>query len=79
MEIYFYSTPGCHLCEQAKAVLWPVLLQYQFRLAEVDIAMSDELIEKYGTRIPVVGAANRSDELNWLFTSEQLDIFFAKL
>ena len=59
--------------------MWPVLLQYQFRLAEVDIAESDDLIEKYGTRIPVVSVANHVDELNWPFTSEQLDSFFAAL
>ena len=79
MKIYFYSTSGCHLCEQAKIILWPVLLKYQFRLAEIDVAESDDLIEKYGTRIPVVSVANHVGELSWPFTSEQLDRFFAEL
>lgn len=79
MKIYLYSTLGCHLCEQAKVVLWPLLLKYQFRLAEIDISTSDEMIEKYGTRIPVLGAGDKFTELNWPFTSDQVDSFFAEL
>lgn len=79
MKIYLYSTLGCHLCEQAKVVLWPLLLKYQFRLAEIDISTSDEMIEKYGTRIPVLGAEDTLAELNWPFTSSQVDSFFAEI
>lgn len=79
MKIYLFSTLGCHLCEQAKVILWPLLLKYQFRLAEIDISTSDEMIEKYGTRIPVLGAGESLAELNWPFTPEQVDSFFAEL
>lgn len=79
MKIYLYSTLGCHLCEQAKVILWPLLLKYQFRLLEVDISSSDEMIEQYGTRIPVLGTGENVAELNWPFTSEQVDSFFAEL
>jgi glutaredoxin len=79
VKVYLYSTVGCHLCEQAKVILWPVLLQYQFRLVEVDIADSDELIEQYGTRIPVLHINNNSRELNWPFTAQDVDILFAEL
>ena len=79
MKVYLYSTVGCHLCEHAKAVLWPLLLHYQFRLKEIDIAEDDELIEKYGTRIPVLAAANYSIELNWPFTTQDVDAFFVEI
>ena len=79
MKIYLYSTLGCHLCEQAKVILWPLLLKYQFQLLEVDISSSDDMIEKYGTRIPVLGACDNFAELNWPFTPEQADSFFAGL
>ncbi|GGY72596.1 glutaredoxin family protein [Cellvibrio zantedeschiae] len=79
VNVYLYSTVGCHLCEQAKTILWPVLQQYQFRLSEIDIAEDDKLIEQYGTRIPVLRVANYSNELNWPFTAEQVDAFFAGL
>ncbi len=79
MKIYLYSTLGCHLCEQAKVILWPLLLKYQFQLLEVDISNSDDLIEKYGTYIPVLGAGESLAELNWPFTAAQVDSFFAEL
>jgi len=60
-------------------MLWPLLLQYQFRLTEIDIAVDDELINRYGTRIPVLGAADGSTELNWPFTAAEVDAFFARL
>jgi len=79
VKIYLYSTVGCHLCEHAKAVLWPLLSHYQFRLKEIDIANDDGLIEKYGVRIPVLGAEHHLVELNWPFTSREVDAFFSEL
>lgn len=79
MNIYLYSTVGCHLCEQAKAMLWPLLSQYQCRLQEIDIADDDLLIERYGIRIPVLAAKNQSIELNWPFTTEQVDNFLVQV
>jgi hypothetical protein len=79
VKIYLYSTLGCHLCEQAKVILWPLLLKYKFNLVEIDIATSDNMIEIYGVRIPVLGASEHIAELNWPFTSEEVEDFFAKL
>jgi hypothetical protein len=79
MKVFLYSTAGCHLCEQAKLVLWPVLAQYQFRLVEIDIADSDSMIERYGAHIPVLGAPEGRRELNWPFTAEEVDAFFSEL
>lgn len=76
MIVYLYSTLGCHLCEQAKVIVWPLLSQYQFQLQEVDISVDDDLIEDYGIRIPVLGVANYSKELNWPFSAQQVDEFF---
>lgn len=79
MKVYLYSTVGCHLCEQAKVILWPLLLQYQFRLVEVDIADSDEMIEQYGTRIPVLHVKDPASELSWPFTAQDVDKLFTRL
>ena len=79
MKVFLYSTVGCHLCEQAKLVLWPVLAQYQFRLVEIDIANDDSMIEHYGTRIPVLGAPDSKRELNFPFSAEEVDTFFSEL
>ncbi|MFO1389055.1 glutaredoxin family protein [Cellvibrio sp.] len=79
MKVYLYSTLGCHLCEKAKEILWPLLQRYQRQLVEVDIAEDDTLIERYGIRIPVLGAVDSSRELNWPFSAEQVDEFLASL
>lgn len=79
MDIRLYSTAGCHLCEQAKVILWPLLERYRFRLVEIDIASDDSLIEQYGIRIPVLSAGNTANELDWPFTSESVAQFFESL
>jgi hypothetical protein len=79
VKIHLYSTLGCHLCEKAKVILWPLLSQFSYELVEIDIASSDELIEHYGIRIPVLSNLDQSRELNWPFTSAEVEQFFAGL
>ena len=66
-----YTGPNCHLCEQAKAVLYPLLTERGLRLVEVNIQADAELQEKYGIRIPVVALAN-GEEKGWPFTAAQI-------
>lgn len=54
MNVELYSKPGCHLCEQAKAVLLEVQGSIPFELLEVDISRDPLLQERFGTEIPVV-------------------------
>ena len=77
--VYLYSTPGCHLCEMAKEIVSPLLNNYSLRLEEVDIAESDELIERYGVRIPVLKSPQHIDELGWPFDSMQVDNFLTRV
>ncbi len=70
--LILYTTLGCHLCEQAKDELWPVLEHVGWRLEEVDIADSDALIARYGTRIPVVARADSGSELGWPFGASEV-------
>lgn len=76
--LILYTTAGCHLCDRAKAVIWPQLSAGSWRLQEVEIAESDELIERYGVRIPVVAPAEGVGELGWPFDAEQLRDFLHK-
>lgn len=64
-----YSTEGCHLCEQAYALLQSVGFPVQ-NLSIVDIAFDDELFSRYGVTIPVL--SNGTNELNWPFDASQL-------
>jgi glutaredoxin len=78
MELYLYSTSACHLCERAKEILWPLMEDYPLRLQEIDIADTDELLERYGVRIPVLKFADSERELGWPFDSAQLRDFLAQ-
>ena len=71
-EILFYTTAGCHLCEQAEAILRHIADLNQLRWRAVDIADDAALVELYGVRIPVVQVAGATADLGWPFTPEQL-------
>lgn len=67
--LVLYTTSGCHLCEQAER-----LIQQQTGLAvrTVEIADDAELLERYGTRIPVLQRLDTGEELDWPFTAEDV-------
>jgi glutaredoxin len=46
--------PGCHLCEEARAVIAAVGERHPFELEEVDITRDPELERRYRERIPVI-------------------------
>lgn len=54
MRITLYTRDGCHLCEDARAVLDRVREQTGEGYREVDIAGDPDLTAEYGDRIPVV-------------------------
>ncbi|MCP3761130.1 glutaredoxin family protein [Domibacillus sp. A3M-37] len=57
MDVYFYTRPGCHLCDEAKAVVGMVAEEFSLTVLERNIEENDEWTEKYGLMIPVVEAA----------------------
>ena len=65
-SVILYGTSACHLCEVAQELLRATLNPEFFDIQLVDIADSDELVERYGVRIPVL---QRQDggELGWPF------------
>jgi glutaredoxin len=48
------STPTCHLCETAKALLHDLQATQAFILREIDISEHPALLRLYGEEIPVV-------------------------
>lgn len=54
MQVTLFTRPGCHLCDDARAVVLAEREHTAFELEEIDIESSDALIEGYGLRIPVV-------------------------
>ena len=53
-RIVVYGRPGCHLCDDALAVLERVRAETPFALDSVDIEQDDALLAAYLERIPVV-------------------------
>ena len=52
--VTLYGRPGCHLCDDARALLVPLAAELGFRLEERDIEADDALFKAYLERIPVV-------------------------
>ena len=52
--VVLYARQGCHLCDEARAVIESVRTQIPFTFDEVDIERDDALLREYGIRIPVV-------------------------
>jgi len=63
-HIILYGTIGCHLCEQAKAIVIPIAQRHHLLLSLVDIA-EESGFDAYETRIPVLRLGSR--ELDWPF------------
>jgi hypothetical protein len=73
IQLNFYTTSNCHLCEQATELLNSI---ESIAINFIEIADHDELINLYGTRIPVLQQANNhSVELDWPFNLQQIRTF----
>jgi glutaredoxin len=53
-HVIIYSRPGCHLCEEAKAVIQDAGCNDQFTLEEINIESDSDLLRKYKYDIPVI-------------------------
>lgn len=74
-DVVLYTTVGCHLCELAEHLLLPLVEQGQIRCELIDIAEDDQLLDRYGERIPVLLRPDNHQELGWPFTAQQLQQF----
>jgi thiol-disulfide isomerase/thioredoxin len=73
MKLLFYTTLGCHLCEQAAQIIAVVAQKRsELEVVAVDIADDDNLMDAYGIRIPVVKIPERSTDLGWPFDESAL-------
>ena len=53
-EVTLYTRPGCHLCEEAKTAMMPLLSEFGATLREVNIDEDKVLRERYGWDVPVI-------------------------
>lgn len=54
VHLTLYSRPGCHLCDEMKAVVARVAQTMPARVEEVDISTDPGLEREYGLEIPVL-------------------------
>ena len=53
-DVTLYTRRGCHLCEEAKNAMAPILREAHTVLREVNIEGDPVLEERYGVDIPVI-------------------------
>ena len=71
-KLKFFTTEGCHLCEQAEELLSVLQQEHMFNLDVIDIAVEQELVEKYGLSIPVLLSTENKEELYWPFNADDI-------
>lgn len=74
MTVVLYTTLGCHLCDQARELL--LMVEPGVEIEAVDVAEDDDLIVRYGERIPVL--ARNGQELVWPFGLLDVQAFLQK-
>jgi glutaredoxin len=59
LDATLYTREGCHLCEEAKGAIAPLLHEFGGTLREVDIDQDPELRERYSNDVPVIFLGSR--------------------
>jgi glutaredoxin len=54
VKVVLYGKPGCHLCDEARAVVSEALAGRDVELEQVDVTLDPALEHRYGERIPVL-------------------------
>ncbi|MFP5380452.1 MAG: glutaredoxin family protein [Vicinamibacteria bacterium] len=57
--VVLYTKPGCHLCDEALALLDELAPAYGLAITSVDITTDASLFERYRYEIPVVVCEGR--------------------
>jgi glutaredoxin len=53
-EITLYTREGCHLCEEAKAAILPLVSEFGATFREIDIDDDPSLHDRYTNDVPVI-------------------------
>ena len=78
MVVTLYTGPHCHLCEQAEAVVLPLLSERGVVLNKDDINSDPALYERYRYTIPVISVTAGAETLEkgWPFSRGQVGRLF---
>ena len=53
-DVTLYMRGGCHLCDEAKAAITPLLSQFGAKLHEIDVDDDPVLLDRYTNDVPVI-------------------------
>ncbi|MQW74465.1 glutaredoxin family protein [Nocardioides sp. dk4132] len=70
-RVTLYGKPGCHLCEDARAVVAAVCAELGEEFEEVSILDDPALAERFGEEIPVTFVDGRQHDF-WRVDAERL-------
>jgi hypothetical protein len=59
LVLLLYSRLGCHLCDQAKEAMQPLVARYGLRIEERNVELDPSWERDYGEQIPVGFLAGR--------------------
>jgi len=59
IAVTIYSRPGCHLCDEMKAIVHKVARTVPLSLEEIDISKDAALEAEFGLEIPVLFVAGK--------------------
>jgi glutaredoxin len=59
IAVTIYSRPGCHLCDDMKAVVHKVARTIPVSIQEIDISTDAKLEAEFGLEIPVLFVAGK--------------------
>jgi glutaredoxin len=77
-RVTLYGKPGCHLCEEARAVVLAVRAERPFELEELDITRDPVLERRYRERIPVI-AIDGQEALELVIERSELEQCLASM
>lgn len=59
LQVTLYTRAGCHLCDEAKQQIAPLLREFGATLREVDVDSDASLREQYSNDVPVIFIGER--------------------
>jgi len=61
-RVILYGRPGCHLCDDARAVVQRVCDDLGESFTEVDVDSDEDLLDRFGEEIPVTFVDGRQHD-----------------
>ena len=80
MRFLLFGTAGCHLCDQAEAIINECLPDTgELIIESIDIVIEEQWQQRYAIRIPVLYHPETTQELGWPFDQTDVNAFIEAL